>query len=101
MAEDRQGGDGKRRETTIASHAAAPYRLPFRLALPAYRLFFHYRYSRPIHLHIQDWNRFAHHHRQIQLHGPLYLLLLACCDILSYGFRRPLHCFGGHLQARE
>jgi hypothetical protein len=40
----------------------------------------------------------AQHHRQIQLHGPLDLLLLARGDMLSYGFRRPLHGFRGHLQ---
>ena len=76
-------------------------RLAFRLALPAHRLFLHHRHSRPIHLHIQDRNGFAHDDRQIQLHGPLDLLLLACGDILSDGFRRPLHGFGGHLQIGE
>jgi hypothetical protein len=52
-------------------------------------------------LHIQDRNRFAHHHRQIQLHGPLDLLLLAGGDILSDGFGRPLHGLRGHLQIGE
>ena len=76
-------------------------RLAFRLALPAHRLFLHHRHSRPIHLHIQDGNRFAHHDRQIQLHGSLDLLLLACGDILADRFRRSLHGFGGHLQIGE
>jgi hypothetical protein len=75
--------------------------LTFRLALPARRLFLHHGYSRPVHLHIQNRNCFAHHHRQIQLHGPLDLLLLAGGDILPDGFRRPLHGLGGHLQVGE
>jgi hypothetical protein len=73
-------------------------RLPLVLAWPAHRLLLHHRYSGPIHLHIQDRDRFAQHHRQIQLHGPLDLLLLVHSDILSDGFRRPLHGFGGDLQ---
>jgi hypothetical protein len=35
-------------------------------------------------LHVQDRNRFAHHHGQIQLHGSLDLFLLACADVLAY-----------------
>jgi len=72
-----------------------------RLALSTRRLLFDYRYSRPIHLHIEDRNRFAYHHRQIQLDGPLDLFLLASGDTFSDGFGRPLHCFGGHLQIGE
>jgi hypothetical protein len=75
--------------------------LTLHLALPAGRLFLHYWHSGPIHLHIQDRRRFAHLHRQIQLHGPLNLLLVTRGDMLSYGFRRPLHAFGGHLQVRQ
>src|SRR5437016_6730147 len=33
--------------------------LAFRLALPSQCLFLHHWYSRPVHLHIQDRNRFA------------------------------------------
>ena len=35
-------------------------RLAVRFALPAHRLFLHHRYSRPVHLHIQDRNRLSH-----------------------------------------
>ena len=77
-------------------------RLTFRLALPAHRLFLHHRYSRPIHLHIQDRNRLRPPPsgrsnctaRWISSCSP-------CGDILSDGFRRPLHGFGGHLQIGE
>jgi len=55
----------------------------------------------PIHLHIHDGNRFAHHHGQIQLHGRLNLSLLACSDILADGFCRALHGLDGHLQVGE
>ena len=75
--------------------------LTFRLALSAHRLFLHHGYSRPIHLHVQDRDRFAHHDGQIQLHGSLNLCLLARGDILAYGFRCPLHGFGGDLQTGE
>ena len=76
-------------------------RLAVRLALPTHRLFLHHGHSRPIHLHIQDRNWLADDDRQVQLHGSLNLLLLARGDILSDGFRRPLHGFGGHLQIGE
>jgi hypothetical protein len=52
-------------------------------------------------LHIQERNRHSHHHRQVQLHGPLDLCLLARGDIPSDGLRRPLHGLGGHLQIGE
>ena len=52
-------------------------RLAVGLAFPALRLFLHHRYSGPIHLHIQDGNRLADHHGQIQLDGSLDLPLLA------------------------
>ena len=76
-------------------------RLAVRLALPAHRLFLHHRYARPIHLHIQDRNRFPHHDRQIQLHGALNLPLLALSDVASDGLRGALHRLGGHLQAGQ
>ena len=76
-------------------------RLTFHLALPAHCLFLHHGYTRSIHLHIQDGDRFAHHHRQIQLHGPLDLLLLALRNVGSDHFRCTLHCLGGHLQAGQ
>src|ERR1039457_743147 len=37
-------------------------RLPFGFALPAHRLFLHYRDSRPVHLYVQDRNRLADDH---------------------------------------
>ena len=46
-------------------------------------------------------NWFAQHDGQIQLHGSLDLCLLARGDILAYGFRCPLHGFGGDLQTGE
>ena len=49
-------------------------RLAFGLTLAPHGFFLHYRYSRPIHLHIQDGNRFAHYDGQIQLDGSLNLL---------------------------
>src|SRR6266481_304348 len=50
---------------------------------------------------IQDRNWLSDDDRQIQLHGSLDLLLLTRGDILSDGFRGPLHGLGGHLQIRE
>jgi len=76
-------------------------RLAVRLALPPHRLFVHHRHSGPIHLHIQDGNGLVHHHRQVQLHGPLDLFLLPRSDIVSDGFRGPLHGLRGHLQTGE
>jgi hypothetical protein len=75
--------------------------LTFHLALPVHRLFLYHRYARPIHLHIEDGDRFAHDHRQIQLHGPMHLLSLARGDILPNRLRRSLHGFGGHIQIGE
>ena len=72
--------------------------LPIRLALSSHGFRFHYRHAGSIHLHIQDRNRLADHHRQIQLHGALDPFPLADGDILSNRLRRPLHGFGGHLQ---
>ena len=71
------------------------------LTLPTHRLFLHHGDPRPVHLHIEDRNRFTDHHRQIQLHGTLDLLLLACGDMLPDKLRRPFHAFGGHLQIGE
>jgi hypothetical protein len=65
------------------------------LAFPAHRFFLHHRHSRPIHLHIQNPHRLTDDDRQVQLHGALNLLLLTRGDILSDGFRRPLHGFAG------
>jgi len=73
----------------------------FGLALRPNGLFLHYRHAGPIHLHIQDGNRFTHHDRQIQLHRPLDLFPLACGDVFAYGFRYPLYGFGGHVQIGE
>src|SRR5712691_6504675 len=56
-------------------------RLTLRLARSALRLLLHNGYTSPIHLHIQDGNRFAYYHRQIQLHGSLDLPLLALRDV--------------------
>jgi hypothetical protein len=71
------------------------------LALPAYRLLLHHRYSRPIHLHIQDGNRLARHEGQVELEGFPALFLLAPSDIGAEGLGGPLHRFGGHLQVGE
>jgi hypothetical protein len=76
-------------------------RLPFDLALAADGFLLHHRHSGPVHLHVQNRHRFAHDHRQIQLHSPLDLLLLARGDIRSNGLRRSLYGFGGHLQIGE
>src|SRR5260370_188648 len=40
-------------------------------------------------------------YRQIQLHGTLDLLLLACGDMLPDNLRCPFHAFGGYLQIGE
>ena len=76
-------------------------RLAIGLALPAHRLLFHHWHSSSVHLHIQDRNRLTDDDRQIQLHGPLDLPLLVCCDVFSDRFRRPLHSFGCHLQTSK
>jgi hypothetical protein len=55
------------------------------LALPTQSLFLHHRNSAPVHLHIQDGNRFAGDDRQIQLQSFLDLFLLALGDIASDG----------------
>ena len=52
-------------------------------------------------MHIQKRNRFSHHHGEIQLHGPLDLILLARGDILSNRLRCSLHGFGSHLQISQ
>src|ERR1022692_4804883 len=62
-----------------------------RLALSAHCLFPDHRYSRSIHLDIQDRDRFSRDYRQVQLHGSLNLPMLALRDIASDGFRRALH----------
>ena len=71
-------------------------RLAVGLAPPARRLFLHHRHSRPVHLHIQNGDGFAHHDRQIQLQGALHLPLLALRDMAADGLRRALHGFGRH-----
>ena len=68
---------------------------------PSLSLFLHHRYSRPIHLHIQDRNRLADFDGQVQLDGSLDLLLLTLSDILSNSFRRTLDRLGGHLQSGQ
>jgi len=71
------------------------------LALPTQSLFLHHRDSGPVHLHIQDGNRFAGDDRQIQLQSFLDLSLLALGDIASDGLGDTLHGFGGHLQTGQ
>jgi hypothetical protein len=73
-------------------------RLTVDFALSAHRLFLHHRYSRPIHLHIQNAHRLPDDHRQIQLDGPLDLPLFALRDVASYGLCRTFHRFGGDFQ---
>ena len=72
-----------------------------RLAFAAPRLFLHPRHARPVHLHIPDRNRLAHHHRQVPLNRLLNLLPLSPGDILSDGLGVALHRLGGHLQTGE
>ena len=60
-------------------------RLPFYLALATHGFLLHHRHARAVHLHMQNRNRLAHYDRQIQLHGPLDLFLLARGDIFSHG----------------
>ena len=76
-------------------------RLAVGLAFPAHGLFLHHRHSGPVHLHIQDRNGLADDDRQIQLHGPLDLLLLTRDDTISDGFCGALHGFGSNLQIGE
>jgi hypothetical protein len=70
-------------------------------AFPPHGLFLHHRHASPVHLHIQDRNGIADDDRQVQLYGPLDLLLLALCSIFAYRFRRALHRLGGELQASQ
>jgi hypothetical protein len=53
------------------------------LALSTQSLFLHHRNSGPVHLHIQNGNRFTGDDRQIQLQSFLDLSLLALGDIAS------------------
>ena len=76
-------------------------RLAFGLALPTDGLFLHHRHSRPIHLHVQDGNRLADNHGQLQLEGFLDLGLFLLSDIGSDGLCGTLHGFGRHLQAGQ
>jgi hypothetical protein len=41
-------------------------RLALDFALPTHRLFLHHRHSRPIHLHVQDGNRFPRDDGKVQ-----------------------------------
>lgn len=75
--------------------------LPVGLALPTQSLFLHYRDSGPIHLHIQDGNRFTGDDRQIQLQRFLDLCLLALGDIASDGLGDTLYGFRGYLQTGQ
>ena len=72
--------------------------LPVNLALPAHGFLFHHGYAGSVHLRIQNRNRFSHDNRQVQLHGPLNLGLLARGDIFSHRLCRALYGLGGHLQ---
>ena len=74
-------------------------RLALHLALPAHRLFLHHRYSRPIHLDIQNRHRVTHYNWEIQLYGTLDRALLALSNIASDCLRRAFHRFGGHFQS--
>ena len=76
-------------------------RSPFRLARPTHGFLFHYGHAGSIQLYIQKRNRLSDDHRQIQLHGPLNLFLLAGGDIFTNRLCRSLHGFGGHLQIGE
>lgn len=75
--------------------------LPFHLALSAYGLLFHHRHSGPVDLHIQNGNRLSDDDRQVQLHGPLNVGLLAGGNIFPDGLGRALHRLGGHFQIRQ
>jgi hypothetical protein len=76
-------------------------RLAVDFARPARGLRLHNRHTGPIHLHIQDGNRLSHDHRQIQLHGPVDLLLLPRGDIGADGLGVPLYRFGRDLQSGQ
>jgi hypothetical protein len=76
-------------------------RLTVGLALPTQSLFLHHRDSGPVHLHIQDGNRFPGDGRQIQLQSFLDLCLLALGDIASDSLGDTLDGFGGHLQTGQ
>ncbi len=71
------------------------------LALASLRLFFHYWDSGPIHLHIQNRNRFTHNDGQVQLDGLADFPLFAGGDVGSDGLRRALHRFAGHVQSGQ
>ena len=51
--------------------------------------------------HIENGNRLAHHHREIELQGSLGLLPLADADIFPQGLGGSFHRFGSHGQARQ
>ena len=67
----------------------------------AHRFLFHHRHAGAIHWHIPNRYQFSDHHGEIQLHGPLDLLLLARGDILSHRLRGSLHGLGSHFQIRQ
>jgi hypothetical protein len=60
-----------------------------------------YGHSSAVHLNVQDGNGLAYDDRQMQLHGALHLLELACSNILSDGLGGSFHTFCGQLNAGQ
>jgi hypothetical protein len=76
-------------------------RLPICFTRSPLGLLFDHGNAGPIHPDIENRNRLAHDHRQMQLRGLVHGGLFALTDIGADGFSRSFNRFGGYGKSRQ
>ena len=76
-------------------------RLPVPFTGSPLGFFFDNRNAGPVHLNIDNRNRFSHDDRQMKLQSPVHLGLLASGDLCADGFGGTFDGFGGDFETGE